>query len=59
MGDNLYSTPRKSSILNSEYKRKLSSPESLFTPLKIPGAMKDDSDIKSKLIGIFCSNFIY
>lgn len=48
-GANRYMTPEKQSLLNSEYKRKMSSPESLFTPLKVPGASKEDNYEKSKI----------
>jgi len=36
----LYQTPEK---FNSDYRRKFSSPETLFTPLKVPGAQREDS----------------
>jgi hypothetical protein len=41
-------TPEKQSQLNSDFKRKMSSPESMFTPLKIPGSSKEDNYAKSK-----------
>lgn len=46
--DQRYMTPEKQSQLNSDLKRKMSSPESMFTPLKIPGSTKDDNYAKSK-----------
>jgi len=47
--EKLFYTPEKdSALLHSDMKR-LSSPESLFTPMKIPGAQKDDDFEKSKL----------
>jgi len=47
-GGNRYMTPEKQSLFNSEFKRKMSSPESLFTPLKVPGALKEDNEERSK-----------
>ncbi len=42
-------TPEKQSLYNSEYKKKMSSPDNLFTPLKVPGATADDNEEKSKI----------